>query len=189
MMPFRQAVRFLFVPLVILASTSIAVAQAERIHSYHSDIEVRKDGSLQVIETITVTARQNKIKRGIYRDFPMLYTTKYFVRIELPFDVVSVKRNGKPEPYHTEKQSNGVLLYIGKQNFILPPGQYTYEITYTTNYQLGYFEEHDELYWNVTGNGWYFPIEQATARVKVPSDVPWDKLSHEGYTGLPGSKE
>ncbi|MCH2212905.1 MAG: DUF2207 domain-containing protein [Fuerstiella sp.] len=187
-MSVRQAVGSLIAGLVVLTSTSITVAQSEKIHSFHSDIDVLRDGSLRVTETITVTSGQNRIKRGIYRDFPTLYRSRYFVRIELPFDVVSVKRDGTDEPYHTEQQSNGVRLYIGRKNYTLPPDKYTYEIIYTTNYQLGYFEEHDELYWNVTGNGWEFPIEQATARVRLPSDVPRDKLTHEGYTGLQNSR-
>ena len=39
-------------------------------------------------------------------------------------------------------------------------GQHRYEITYRTTRQIGFFAEYDELYWNVTGNGWTFPIER-----------------------------
>ena len=109
--------------------------------------------------------------------------------IELPFEVVSVKRDGKAESFHTEKESNGVRVYIGQENYLLPPGKYTFEITYTTNFQLGFFDSRDELYWNVTGNGWDFPIDRASASVSLPDDVPLEEISHEGYTGLQGSKD
>jgi uncharacterized membrane protein YgcG len=184
----RKAFLSLSVALVTFIATSIACGQTERIRDYHSQIEVLKDGSLKVTETIDVTAAGQKIKRGINRDFPTAYTTKYFVKVELPFDVVSVKRDGKSEPFHTEKRSNGVRVYVGNENSVVSRGQHTYEITYTTNYQLGYFNAHDELYWNVTGNGWDFPIDRASASVVLPEDVPRDELTLEGYTGPAGSK-
>jgi len=175
---------------VALLVLSIGLAQAdERISDFHSDIQVLRDGSLKVVETITVRAEGRKIKRGIHRDFPVAYTSKYLVPIRLPFDVVSVKRDGATEPFHTRDESNGVQVYIGRENRHIPLGNYVYEITYTTNFQLGYFDTHDELYWNVTGNGWEFPIDRASASVSLPADVSRDKLTHEGYTGPQGWKK
>ena len=144
---------------------TVALATEEKINEYRSEIIVNQDGSLQVSETIRVTAAGNKIKRGIYRDFPTRYQKNAFLQFEVPFKVISVKRDGKPEPYHTEQQDNGVRVYIGRKNVRLKPGEYTYEIRYETNFQLGHFDDHDELYWNVTGNGWIFPIERVMATV------------------------
>ena len=184
-----MALRSVFLSLAVtLFAPSISCGQTERIHAYHSQVEVLEDGSLKVTDTITVTSTGNKIKRGIYRDFPTVYTSKYLVKIELPFEVISVKRDSKPEPFHTKSQSNGMRIYVGSEDTLLTRGRHTYEIAYTTNYQLGYFETHDELYWNVTGNGWRFPIDQASATVILPESIPREKLTHEGYTGPEGSK-
>ena len=60
---------------------------------------------------------------------------------------------------------------------------------YKTTRQLGFFDDHDELYWNVTGNGWAFPIDRATANVVLPPDVPLEGVKLEGYTGSEGAKE
>ena len=173
---------------VVLGASGAVAADSERINSYHADIDVLQDGSLKVAETITVTAKGRKIKRGIYRDFPTVYKMKYFVKTEVPFDVVSVTRDGRPEPFHTERLSNGIRVYMGRKDVPLPRGQHTYKIVYTTDYQLGYFDTFDELYWNVTGNGWDFAIDKATASVKLPAKVPLDEVKHEGYTGAAGSK-
>src|SRR5690606_26758593 len=54
--------------------------------------------------------------------------------------------------------------------------------------QLGFFDNHDELYWNVTGTGWAFAIESATARVHLPSEVAEDALQLDYYTGPQGSR-
>jgi uncharacterized membrane protein YgcG len=182
----RNALAVLFA-VAVAAAPSSAIAQTERIHNYHAAIDVLEDGSLAVTETIEVTAAGNKIKRGIYRDFPTVYHEGW-ARIEVPFHVVSVKRDGRGEPFRTERRSNGVRVYAGSENVYLPRGKYTYEIAYTTKFQLGFFADHDELYWNVTGNGWEFPIDRAGASVRLPAKVPRDKVRHEGYTGPAGSK-
>jgi uncharacterized membrane protein YgcG len=59
-------------------------------------------------------------------------------------------------------------------------------LTYRTDRQLGFFKEHDELYWNVTGNGWEFPLDRVTATVALPSGAA--VLSAEAYTGMSGEK-
>lgn len=168
---------------------SSALAANEEINDYQSEIIVNKDGSLNVTETIRVTATGDKIKRGIYRDFPTRYQKSAFLAIEVPFKILSVTRDGKKEPYHTEKQDNGIRIYIGRKNVRLTPGQYTYQMSYWTNFQLGYFDDHDELYWNVTGNGWIFPIARASATVRLPTAVPFDKVTSETYTGKQGAKD
>ena len=142
----RELISAFYLALALLIEPVDTARAAERIHNFHSDIQVLKDGSLKVTETITVSADGDKIKRGIYRDFPVAYTSRFLTPIKLPFHVVSVKRDGKAESFHMEDQSNSLRVYIGRQNYHLPQGKYTYEITYTTKFQLGYFNTHDELY-------------------------------------------
>lgn len=68
--------------------------------------------------------------------------------------------------------------------FSLSPGFYEYKISYLTTRQLGFFDDFDELYWNVTGTGWAFKINQASARVTLPDTVAEFQLT--GYTGAQG---
>jgi uncharacterized membrane protein YgcG len=53
---------------------------------------------------------------------------------------------------------------------------------------LGFFEQHDELYYNVTGHEWAFPIDKASATVRLQFDAPRDSILVEGYTGRYGAK-
>ena len=162
---------------------------AERITDYHSDIAVNRDGWLTVKETIDVVANGDAIKRGIFRDFPTSYPGPLGTRVQVPFEIVSVARDGQREPYHTEAEDNGVRIYIGDKDVEIPHGPHRYEIVYRTGDQLGFFADHDELYWNVTGNGWAFPIDKASASVTLPADVPRERVKLEGYTGSQGSTE
>lgn len=163
-------------------------AGGERILMFLSEVSIRTDGSLEVRETIRARAAGTEIRRGIYRDFPTRYEGPNKRGHTVPYDVVAVARDGRPEKWHTAGVDNGVRVYIGDKNVLVEPGEHTWELTYRTNRQLGYFELHDELYWNATGNGWVFPIDRAEARVTLPADPPGDP-SLEAYTGAQGSRE
>lgn len=162
--------------------------KSERIISFDSNIHVYWNATMSVTETITVYSEGNEIKRGIYRDFPTRYKDRHGSNYVVDFNVDEVLRDGKPESYHLDDLRNGVRIYIGRKDVFLHPGKHTYTIRHSTNRQLGFFKDHDELYWNVTGNGWSFPIEKASATVHLP-DVRADKiLEVDAYTGYTGEK-
>ena len=175
-----RSVLALFLAALALLAPGMAAAD-ERILSWRSDIEVRADGALDVTETIRLTVEGNQINHGIYRDFPTTYEREGR-RVRVGFDVHSVERNGQPEPYDTEGVGNGVRIRIGDGNVYIPHGEQTYVIRYTTTRQLGFFEGYDELYWNVTGNGWAFPIDRAEAHIRLPQPVPFGP-ERAFYTG------
>jgi len=163
-----------------------ALSAQETILDFASVLDVRKNGDLEVTETIRVRSEGIRIKRGIYRDFPTLYRGPLGLKQRVPFEVLAITRDGKAEAWRSEPQSNGIRLYIGESDVLLPPGQYTYSIKYRTGCQLGFFEDFDELYWNVTGNGWAFPIEKASALVNLPPGAR--SLRTDAYTGASGDK-
>lgn len=170
--------------LALFLSSSSAAYPSETILSFDSRITVHKNSTMTVTETIKVNAEGNQIKRGIYRDFP----TKYKGGFTVGFTIREVKRDGSPDSYRTENLQNGIRIYIGKRDVFIPHGEHTYELTYNTDRQLGFFGDHDELYWNVTGNGWIFPIEKASATIIFHADIPKDKIKTDGYTGPMNSK-
>ncbi|WP_374601481.1 DUF2207 domain-containing protein, partial [Arenimonas sp.] len=177
---------FALAACLLLAWVAPAAAQ-ERITAYHADITVLADGSMEVTEHITVRAEGNRIRRGIYRDFPTRYKDRLGNRYVVDFEVLGVQRDGEAESWFTEKQSNGVRVNTGGDAFLPVPADYTFSIRYRTSRQIGFFDEHDELYWNVTGLGWDFTIEQASAKVTLPAPVPAGEMRLDGYTGPQGS--
>jgi hypothetical protein len=178
---------FLGALAALLSVHAPAAAQGnERILSFDSRIEVHPDASMTVTETITILGQKKKFKRGIFRDFPTTYEGRHGETIRVDFEVLEVLRNGRPEPYHTEGRSNGVRVYAGQENVFIPAGEHAYAITYRTNRQLGFFEDFDELYWNVTGNDWAFVIDRASATVTLP---PGARVTGwAAYTGPSGAQ-
>ena len=183
--------KYTYICLVLVISHHCLAGHAfsaEEILSFDSHIHIHKDSSMSVTENITVRAENNKINRGIYRDFPTKYEGKLGNKIKVGFEIVEILRNGNSEPFHTKKMSNGIRIYVGDKNRYVNRGEHTYTIKYKTNQQLGYFDRHDELYWNVTGNGWDFPILNAKASVMLPDSIKSNEVKLEAYTGVMGSK-
>lgn len=165
----------------------LAAAAEEFISAYHSVIGVAKDGTLTVTETITANVEGNQIRRGIYRDFPLTFVDERDRRSKVDFKLLSVERDGDDEDYRTESINGGIRIYTGNADVLLPHGEHTFQITYETSRQIRFFDDHDELYWNVTGTEWAFPIEEATATVTLPDGVKAKAL--DVFTGGYGATE
>lgn len=159
----------------------------ERILNFVSDVAIARDGTLDVTETIRIVALNQSINRGIQRDFPTSYTTAMGQKTTVGFEVVSVQRDGKDEPWERITLSNGVRIRIGQADVILPIGVYTYTIRYRSTRQIHYDKDFDELYWNATGNGWTFPIDEAEARITLPSAAKFGDRAV--YTGAQGATD
>jgi uncharacterized membrane protein YgcG len=174
--------------LLLAAWLPLPAAAAERILAYDSEVEIRADGSLVVTERIRVRAEGEQVRRGIYRDFPTRYRDRYGNRVRVDFEVLSVARNGEAEPWFTERLPNGVRLNTGSDELLPVPAEHDFTLRFRTTRQLGFFPEHDELYWNAIGTGWSLPIEGGTVEVRLPRDVPVEDMSAEAYTGPQGAQ-
>lgn len=159
----------------------------EKISKFVSDVRVQANGDLDVVETIAVEAEGGEIRRGIQRDFPTRYRTRQGGRVEVGFTVVSVDRDGHAEPYRLMRMDNGQRVRIGDADRPLELGAHVYTIRYRTTRQLGFYKDFDELYWNATGTGWTFPIEQAEARITLPKPALFGRRAV--YTGVQGATE
>ncbi len=158
----------------------------EVIRSFTSDVIIGRDATIEVTETIAVVAEGAQIKRGILRDFPTRYKTPDGKDYEVGFRVLSITRDGVAEAWIEESLANGIRLKIGRADVLIEPGLHTYAITYRATGELGFFEGYDEIYWNVTGNSWTFPIERADTIIRLPDGA--EVLQHAAYTGPFGAQ-
>lgn len=177
----------LALPVLLACLLPLCGTADERILEYRSDIRVETSGQLFVAETIRVRAEGQDIRRGIYRDFPTAYRDRFGNRVRVDFVPLAVRRNGQDEAWHTERQANGVRVYFGSSDHLLQPGVHEYSFSFVTRRQLGFFDAHDELYFNVIGTGWMFPIERGVATITLPFSVPPEQLLLSVYTGAQGA--
>lgn len=174
--------------VLMLMTMQVAAQTGERIIDYAIGVQIHRDGALDVTETIVVQAEGNRIRRGIYRDFPTRYRDRHGNNVVVGLEVLSVQRNGFTEPWFSEARVNGVRINTGSDE-LLPdlPAQVTYTLRYRTTRQIGFFDTHDELYWNAIGTGWEFDIIAGSVQVSLPEPVPVEQMELEGYTGLQGA--
>ena len=162
---------------------SFSVLADERILEFHSDIRIMQDGWIDVTETIRVRAEGDRIRRGIYRDFPTDYEDKRGNKYVVGFEPLSVLRNNAPESSHMQNIRDGKRVYFGDSSRYINSGEHVYTFRYRASRMLGFFDNHDELYWNVTGVEWAFPIDNASATVSFAFDVSANDIATEAYTG------
>lgn len=174
-----------FLALCFFLAMVLPASAEEFILSYDSTITIAKNGELTVTETIKARAEGDRIKHGIYRDFP-LYTLDGDGKItKVGFNIVSVKRDGAVEYWDTKWIDGGIRIYVGDADHVLTKGDHVFQITYTTDRQIRHFETYDELTWNVTGNGWEFPMRDISATIFLPNGArPSETIV---FTGPPGA--
>src|SRR3989338_728335 len=180
--------KIFFLLLLIFLWPSALMAQEEVMQLYESDILVQENSSLLVRERIVVYAAGQEIKHGIYRDFPTKYKDQLKNNHVVDFEVLDVKMDGESVPYNIFSLYNGKRVRIGNPDRFVSEGLHAYEIYYRTKYQLGFFEDYDELYWNVTGNDWSFPILKARAIVTLPQVFSQSDIQMQAYTGYMGEQ-
>jgi uncharacterized membrane protein len=164
-----------------------AFAQYFTINRFHSDIMINEDSSVFIKETIDVEFHQSR--HGIYREIPFKYRDEFGKVMTTPIRVLSVTdESGKAWKYQVKKTAHLINIRIGDAKRYVK-GNQTYLITYEVENGILFFNDHDELYWNVTGNYWKAPIKEASATVSLTTKDKSENLMAAGYEGGYGSKE
>jgi hypothetical protein len=160
-----------------------ASARELHIHDFHAELDVLPDSSLDVTETIRVEF--TGAWQGIYRTIPVEYEGPGGFNYSLFVTEISAT-DSDGRPLRVEKQRSGRNL---KLKIFIPAAEDTSRnigLHYRVRDGLRPFEDHDELYWNVTGTEWDVPIESASAHVILPPGVTG--LHASNFTGYFGSR-
>lgn len=172
---------------VIFLSIFLSItAYAEKIANFTSGIYVTDNGTILVTEDIEYDF-QHAYRHGIYREIPFKYDYGY-KRLTIDLDVEGVTDfKGGTYKYKVSKQGSYVNIRIGDPDFKVT-GEHGYKIEYFVDGAVSYFDDYDEIYWNVTGNEWRVPIERSSARVSFENGVP-EGARAKCFTGTYGSTD
>jgi len=173
--------------LLVWLSPPVLFAQDFTIEKYQSNISIHEDASLEVVESLTVVF--SRARHGIYREIPYRYVDELGKTVLTPITVSAVTDDaGRSWKYRVQRQGNVVHVRIGDPDAFVN-GRQTYIIAYTVQNALLFLQDHDELYWNVTGNYWKAPIEEARAVVALEGIATSKPTLTACYTGFQGSHE
>jgi hypothetical protein len=167
------------------ASTELTAQERSMVvERFDGAVDVRRTGEILVEETIRV--RFTGSWNGIYRTIPVQYQTPQGFGYQLRLEVRDVV-DGSGEPLRVEQSRERHYL---KLKIWVPDARdatRTVRLRYRVPNGLKFFEEHDELYWNVTGDEWDVPIQSATATILLPEGVTGMRAA--AFTGGYGSTE
>ena len=171
--------------LLALAAVAGRPASAQRsfvIQRFESTIRIEPNGDLEIAESIT--PRFTGSWNGIIRSIPVEYRTPQGFNWTLGLSLESVTgENDHALKVETSRKGHYVNYKIW-----VPDAQdaaRTFVLHYRARNGLRFFEDHDELYWNVTGDEWTVPIEAASAVIELPPRA--EGLRAIAFNGVYGS--
>lgn len=170
--------------LLLVAGNAQAV---EVIESFDVSVTVNEDATIQVMEEIAYNFGEDQ-RHGIYRDIPVKYKARggtYKLRVS---EVSVVDDFGDAYAVQVSQEGSNLRLKIGDADTFVT-GIQNYVIEYTVDRALNYFDEHDELYWNVTGEEWEVPIRRASTKITLPQTIAEQDLQHTCLVGITGATQ
>ena len=156
-----------------------ASATAWQIDTFDATIRIQPDSSLDITEHIVADFRGDP-HHGIFRTIPVNYRDKYGNALSLRLRVTSVSH-----PFVESSTGRYRKLKIGSAHSLVD-GLETYDLTYHIDRAVTFFDGHDELYWNATGNEWPVAIRHASATVILPRPATED-INALAFTGAYGA--
>jgi uncharacterized membrane protein YgcG len=168
--------------LLALRAGSAAADEGWTIDAFDVAISVNQDSTMTVREKLQVDFGTQQ-HHGIFRDIPVVYEWDQHSNRVYDLTVNSVTDGaGNDWAYSVSDIGADKEIKIGDPNKTLS-GRQTYVVAYTVAGALNAFGDHDELYWNVTGQQWAVPITEASATVAIPANgLAWINC-FQGRTG------
>ena len=160
---------FVFFTLFFL---NVSLLIAETIKKYDISIQINKNGTLTINETIDYDFGDKLDKHGIIRRIP-LHSKKSGIDIyKSHVKMNSVKRNGEPEKYKTVKSSGEISYKIGSDDKYVDSGVSKYEFNYTMYNAVFEKDGIYQIYFNPIGQFWKVPIESGDVIISFENNQP-----------------
>ncbi|KKU32371.1 MAG: hypothetical protein UX48_C0057G0002 [Candidatus Azambacteria bacterium GW2011_GWB1_46_27] len=173
--------------LTLFGFQQVVRAETEVINNFNANITIQKDGSIFVTENIIYNFGSNQ-KHGIFRDIPLTAVNGPQLNINVSGVSDNIRNEfGQPYQYTTLIANNVLRIKIGDPNAFVT-GIKNYIISYQVDNAIRTFNDHDELYWNVTGNQWPVAIQSANASVILP-DSSISNARMDCFTGPQGDTQ
>ena len=154
-------------------------AKERRLLKFYSEIDVLSNSSVDVTENITFQFIGGPWQ-GIYRNIPVEYAGPRGLNYSLFLDVKRITdENGNKLKFETSRERQYLKLKIFVPN--ADNSTRTISIEYVVSDALRFFDDHDEFYWNITGDEWPIPIEEAGAHIVLPDGT--SNLRANVFTG------
>jgi uncharacterized membrane protein YgcG len=180
--------RVLFLARIILFTgfvffcSPFSVRAEEYIQQFQVQATLDADRRLEVTEKITYDFEQSP-RHGIFRNIPLTYIRGQGI-YRLPIVVLGATMDGKPVSLEQSRENGELKIRLGDPDETIT-GSHVYEIRYATDRAITDWSDHQELYWNVNGNGWDVLTKNLSFTLEGPAMV----RAAQCFTGPEGSAE
>jgi len=173
----------LFIVILLSLCGYVSAQSPENIESYSSNINVESSGAISVTETEVYNFGPNQ-KHGIIRTIPYIKTNTDGERFRMVFSGFTVTdEKGNSYPKQVTDDGSNQVIKVGDAN-VFVSGIKTYVIKYNVSGALTYFSDHDELYWNLTGNSTQVPTNKVSSTISLPKNTQiTDAICFTGLSG------
>jgi len=175
---------FAFCALSLNSASAQNSLRTEKITDFTGEIRINIDSTINVRENIAYDFGDQQ-KHGIFRFIPVKYKARggnFNLRIS---DIKITDENGAPQNFKTIYEGNNIKFQIGDADKFVS-GQKNYVISYEIRRAVNYFPDHDELYWNFTGDQWQVLIESASVKIILPENAK-ENLQYKCFEGVFGT--
>jgi uncharacterized membrane protein len=180
-----MGIKMMTLAVLLLLFSLPALARSYRVTKFESTIHVEGDGSANIHEQITFAFSGSY--QGIYRTIPVDYPGTAGSNYTLFIKVEQVTDENSSKLKYEKSTSNGTLklkIYVpGAVN-----AERTINIEYSSPNATRFFNDHDEFYWNVTGNDWPVPIGHVSADIYFPADAT-GQMKAQAFEGIYGASD
>ncbi len=180
--------RFSFLPLLFSCLFLFAPsARAWQIRSFDIHVSIDAHAAAVISETIQADFGYEQ-KHGIFRDIPIHYSDPGGQHFKMRLHVLSVTDEaGRSWHYTLESEGRYQRIRIGSKDQLVT-GLQTYRILYkVTRGAVRFFKDHDEFYWNLTGNEWAVGMDRV--RAEIDFLMPVSNLRVQAFRGIYGSAQ
>ena len=177
----------LFALLVLWVGGSYSALASEKVDRFAVDINIDKSGRVDVVENIVYDFGDDK-RHGIYRDIPYKYKGRggsYLLEIT---DISVASEAGYLYQIQTSREGRNLKIRIGDPDKYVT-GRQAYVIKYSVMGAINFFEGHDELYWNVTGDEWEAPMQNVSATIALPRAIDRSDVQAQCFAGAFGATD
>ena len=175
-------------PYTAFAYSHVSPDQNWDIKNFSINIQIHEDSSLEITETIQADFTREP-HHGIIRFIPVKNTDTDGKRSSIRLKIVNITdEKGAIWPFKENYQDDFVIFKIGDPDHYINKIA-TFNITYAVEDAITNFPDHDELYWNATGDRWDVRIEKTKTIIALPQGSNIKDLHAKCFSGRYGSKE
>lgn len=176
-----HAISLLLLFLLLVAHS--AAARQYSVKDFNEQVTINANGTVEVTEIMEFKFVGSY--QGVFRTIPVEYTTRQDLNYSLLLELISVTdEDGHSLKYEQTREGRYIKFKIFVPN--AQDATRTVMLRYRLLDVIRFYDDHDELYWNVTGDQWPVTVESASAHIELPFGTTG--LRAVAYTGVFGSR-